>query len=242
MYRAFSKKSFRNFTLIELLVVIAIIAILAAMLLPALSAARERARANNCKANLKNMSNAVLLYVDQNDDFIPWAAMTIGENKWYFWVTALAQQLDNVSSWSFGWSTDSQDGTKKIFQCPTAISSGEATSDKKGGTVYKNLTYSYFAYAGNGQSGGTGAYRPRSMSSIKDATAALLIAENDKNPDWKYNPSTAYASDVYMGAPHGKTMNVLFVDGHVETSQEDAYYTTDAENRIREAFGRSFNI
>jgi prepilin-type N-terminal cleavage/methylation domain-containing protein len=68
------QKSFhglRAFTLMELLMVIAIIAILAALLLPALSAAKARAKRIACIGNLKQIDTAVLMYSHDNAETLP---------------------------------------------------------------------------------------------------------------------------------------------------------------------------
>lgn len=69
VWEAFMKDS-KGFTLIELLVVIAIIAILAAILFPVFARARESARRTGCASNLKQLGTALIMYAQDNNDYI----------------------------------------------------------------------------------------------------------------------------------------------------------------------------
>lgn len=101
-------KATRGFTLIELLVVIAIIAILAAMLLPALSRAKERARATNCRSNCRQVGLAFLLYAADNSERLPplntgnWSS-GVYPDGWWFNILDAAKYLPPTSSPNHIW-------------------------------------------------------------------------------------------------------------------------------------------
>ena len=102
-----------GFTLVEILIVIAIIGVLAGMIVPITSWARERARETRCMANLKGIGTAVMMYVHNNNDYLP--ACGPGDNGVYpVWYRAVYTYLEN---WNF-------------FTCPSKYTSTDDVPER----------------------------------------------------------------------------------------------------------------
>ncbi len=105
----------KGFTLIELLVVISIIALLVAILMPALSKAREQARAAICQVNLKSWSKMFVMYIDENDDKFMHGS---SESEWEgIWIYAMSDYYDGTDAKST--SSISPGGADNIRMCPS---------------------------------------------------------------------------------------------------------------------------
>ncbi len=217
----------RLFTLIELLVVIAIIAILASMLLPALSKARESARQAACQSNLKQLGQAMHLYVNDHDYFPvmsgPW---TYGISwDWTFWKMQLAPYAGVKLVIASG-STFAENGAlgEGPFRCPSWNNAMRKTPMNE--VTQRPFMGGYGYNWGGGDTLGIGyrhtAYvKPNMISSPSEtiamgdsndtdgaAQACVLFTDNA----YPYTPS---AGQPGCGERHKNGINIVWVDGHV---------------------------
>ncbi|MGC9316529.1 MAG: prepilin-type N-terminal cleavage/methylation domain-containing protein [Armatimonadota bacterium] len=215
----------RGFTLIELLVVIAIIAILAAILFPVFSRAREKARQSSCLSNVKQITLGCKMYVQDYDEFFPFALASITERqvgtyfaKYYYgdetrtyypiWVDVIMPYVMN----------------EQLFRCPSRASD------------WIGYGYNvYLGYVGGMPTRSGPLYEGVPLADIeKPAEHAMVIDHQDgywpsygaDYPRWAWYrawPSLTHPTDATWEPPHNEGANVGCVDGHAKWYRQEQF-------------------
>jgi prepilin-type N-terminal cleavage/methylation domain-containing protein/prepilin-type processing-associated H-X9-DG protein len=234
----------RGFTLIELLVVIAIIAILAAMLLPALSRSKEKAKSVSCLNMLRQLGTAAMVYSGDFD----------GRYCYTFWV-----RDNNAQRKAWFNFLDSYRQTTNVLLCPSrtakfneliqnypseaadkAISNYEANfalggcdwpgvwpfqlwPQLKDSSVKRPASVVYITDGGCRPINSTDPLKCVTLNSPEKAGCWIVHDPGNDAP----NTGGVTSTDPNWGGPqlrHGGRSNVLFTDGHVQSLKASAWY------------------
>jgi prepilin-type N-terminal cleavage/methylation domain-containing protein len=207
----------KGFTLIELLMVIAIIAILASLLLPTLAKAKAAGKKATCINNLHQMGAALMMYAQDNQDFIPRANAP-------HWFELLALNLGGHSTADYA--------TIGTFRCPAYPIEGAANL----------ITYDVNGWWFNSAQDTTGSQwdegaHPSKISVAVHPAETIFLADDEYNPNrafttigsafrdyydiWQQShlPSGTDTTDAVNGRRVSKKRHnigpgLLFLDGH----------------------------
>lgn len=238
----------RIFTLVELLIVVAIIAILAAMLLPALSKARDTSTTIACLSNLSSFNKAALLYADDFNGFCPpvWPGNTENQDAWF-----LNKQFYRISgvkyygSWGF---------VPQKNLCPN-INGVNIKPAEEWAEGYRYVFKSYVLncyqgrYCGTGAGGAGDLPRAACLKLVKSPSKRYLFREGmgDVNTATNLNDAhNKYAANGWLANKHSAELisavpyrhrsddghNIAFADGHAATkSASDIYANLQTKYR-----------